>query len=81
MPYVHLKDFEKFVRDRFKNIVTGNGSIIPRIAFKIALDDIFSRDIPMFAGQDEKRRCHVCKVKVGEKHLSFCSVGHNIFYP
>ena len=29
---------------------------------------------------DKKYQCHVCKVKVGEKHLPFCSVGNDVFY-
>lgn len=39
--YIHLGDFEKFVRNRFKNIIGGKGSTVPRTAVKIALDDIF----------------------------------------
>lgn len=42
--YIHLGDFEKYVRNRFKNIVGGEGLVIPRIAVKIALDDIFKPD-------------------------------------
>jgi len=42
--YIHLKDFENFVRNRFEHIVNGAGPLIPRIAVKIALDDIFSDD-------------------------------------
>lgn len=42
--YLHIGDFEKFVRDRFKNIVGGEGPLIPRIAVKIALDDVFKTE-------------------------------------
>lgn len=44
--YINLGDFEKFVRNRFKNIVGGPGFVIPRIAVKIALDDVFKSDPP-----------------------------------
>lgn len=40
--YIHIGDFEKYVRNRFKNIINGNGLVIPRIAIKVALDDIFN---------------------------------------
>ncbi len=40
--YINLKDFEKFVRGRFKAIVGGKGSVVPRIAVKLKLDEIFS---------------------------------------
>jgi len=39
--YININDFEKTVRERFKNIIEGAGPVIPRIAVKIALDDIF----------------------------------------
>ena len=42
--YINLGDFEKFVRNRFKNIVGGPEFVIPRIAVKIALDDVFKSD-------------------------------------
>ena len=44
--YIHIGDFEKYVRNRFKNIVNGKGSVIPRIAVKMALDDIFAEESP-----------------------------------
>lgn len=31
------------------------------------------------AALDKKRRCHVCKVKIGEMHKPFCSVGNDVF--
>ena len=40
--YINLDEFEKFVRNRFKNIVGGQGFIVPRIAVEIALDYIFN---------------------------------------
>ena len=30
---------------------------------------------------DKKRRCHACKVEVGEVHKPFCSVGNDTFLP
>lgn len=42
--YINLNDFEKTVRNRFKNIIEGAGPVIPRIAVKIALDDVFKPD-------------------------------------
>ena len=39
--YVNLDEFEKFVRNRFKNIVGGLGFVVPRLAVKMALDYIF----------------------------------------
>ena len=35
--------FEELVRDRFKHIIGGAGSLVPRIAVKIALDDIVAK--------------------------------------
>ena len=32
---------EDEIRERFKYIIGGNGCVVPRIAVKIALDDIF----------------------------------------
>ena len=40
--YIHLKVFEAFVRYRFQHIIDGKGLVVPRVAVKIALDDIFS---------------------------------------
>lgn len=40
---------------------------------------INARQLPRPKDVDEKQRCHVCKVEVGEKHLPFCSVGNDVF--
>jgi len=42
--YIHIRDFEKFVRDKFKHIIGGKGLVIPRMAVKLALDDVFKDD-------------------------------------
>jgi len=42
--YIHLGDFEKFVRSKFKNIVEGEGLTIPRQIVGYTLDEIFSED-------------------------------------
>ena len=31
------------VRDRFRGIINGPGTVIPRVAVKVALDDLFGR--------------------------------------
>ena len=49
-------EFEKKVRDRFKHIIDGDGLVIPRIAVKIAIDDIFKETKIM----DDKRICCGC---------------------
>ena len=28
---------------------------------------------------EKKRRCHICNVEIGEKHLPFCSAGNSVF--
>ncbi len=56
--YIHLGDFEKFVRDRFKAIIEGKGSIVPRIAVKLKLDEIFSSGVSQPSIQaDAMERC------------------------
>ncbi len=57
--YRHLKDFESFVRNRFKHIVNGEGPVIERIAVKIALDDIF---------QDQCDQCDYKEMPVSGGH-------------
>lgn len=42
--YIHLEDFEEFVRNRFKDIINGEGLTISRITVKAAINDIFSED-------------------------------------
>ncbi len=58
--YIHLGDFENFARNRFKNIVDGKGPIIPRIAVKIALDDIFKEDAVLIKTMhsDGEKQCN-----------------------
>ena len=42
---IYIKaDIESKVRNRFKTIMGGKGSVIPRIAIKIALDDLFGEE-------------------------------------
>ena len=36
-----LVEIEAKIKDRFKNIIDGPGITIPRIAIKVAIDDIF----------------------------------------
>ena len=50
--YIHIGDFEVFVRNRFKHIVDGAGFTIPRLAVKRALDDIFRDDEILEGGQE-----------------------------
>lgn len=64
--YIHLGDFEKFVRNRFKHIINGKGPIIPRIAIKIALDDIFSEDAVLTTAEpdlEELGYCSKCGIR------------------
>lgn len=37
---------EPIVRKRFKHIIEGEGFVIPRIAVKVALDDLFNLEAP-----------------------------------
>jgi hypothetical protein len=61
--YIHLGDFEKFVRNRFKHIINGKGSIIPRIAIKIALDDIFKNNIQDEPDLEKLGYCPRCGIR------------------
>lgn len=61
--YIHLGDFEKFVRNRFKHIINGKGSIIPRIAIKIALDDIFKNNIQDKPDPEKLGYCPRCGIR------------------
>ena len=58
--YIHLGDFEKFVRNRFKNIISGKGPIIPRIAIKIALDDIFKENVILTTDEPDLEKMGYC---------------------
>ena len=56
--YIHLGDFEKFVRSKFKNIVEGEGLTIPRQIVGYTLDEIFSEDSVLTpAAPDSEGRC------------------------
>jgi len=65
-------DFESDIRDLAKKY---------GITFYASGMDMVTgvRDLA-FDLRDENRKCHVCKVAVGEKHKDFCSVGYSLFY-
>ena len=69
--YIHLGDFEKYVRNRFKNIVNGKGAVIPRIAVKKALDDIFTPP-EQINPADAKRLPCSCGSKLPDTHRFDC---------
>lgn len=60
--YIHLGDFEKYVRSRFNHIINGSGVFTTRIAVKIALDDVFSEDASQSVNaSDPKKLCNFCE--------------------
>jgi len=76
--YIHLKDFEKFVRNRFKNIVKGERSVVPRAAVRVALDDIFKDDDAVLTNamhSDGKSRCEDCGQ---EKEFCRCHIPQDL---
>ena len=61
---IYIKtDIERKVRSRFKTIVGGKGFLIPRIAIKIALDDLFGKESSQ---QDQSTRPD--EAELYEKH-------------
>ena len=42
--YIHLGDFEKYIRNKFRHIVNGKGLTIPRIIVEKTLDEVFDEE-------------------------------------
>ena len=68
--YIHLEDFEKFVRNRFKDIVEGEGLTVPRQIVGYALDEVFSDDAVLTNAthSDGEERCilsGMCEMEMG----------------
>jgi len=55
--YIHLGDFEKFVRSKFKNIVEGEGLTIPRQIVGYTLDEIFNEDAVLTPAEADADGC------------------------
>ena len=67
--HINCKDVQKMISDRFQSIINGSGIVVPRVAVKIAVDDLIAE---LNGINDEIKPCSFCNGKVAMDPCPIC---------